>query len=131
MTLLYLWQQTVPENIRNTAIPSDNAVFDHMVSKGEVYEENEYIVDSKFAIKKITFIDGHPYFIKTTGKKVRTHTLHLQGKSKIYFPVLSRKSTLRMGYLIANIKYYLDTLKRRKARKIKEHSCNSLKAPIE
>lgn len=124
MTLLYLWQQTVPKKIRNTAIPVDNIVFDHMVSKGEVYEKNEYIVDQKFAIKKIAFIDGYPHFIKTTGEKVRTYTLHLQGKSKIYFPVLSRKSTSKMGYLVANLKYYLDTPKRRKERKMKEMDNN-------
>lgn len=52
VALLFLWQQTVLGKIRNTAIPIDNVVFDHMVSKGEVYEINEYVVDQRFAVGK-------------------------------------------------------------------------------
>ena len=84
MTLLYLY---VEKNVKKTFLNSTSIkpVFDHSIRSTEGYFETQFVFDKKIGCKKIVFIDAVPYFFeKNTGEKIRTYTIHAQGRSKMY-----------------------------------------------
>lgn len=62
-----------------------NKVFDHNIYVGDNYKENEYCLNEKLHMKKVTFENGIPYFTTESGnEKVQALSLHLQGETKQY-----------------------------------------------
>lgn len=107
MTLLYLWSLSQEKNkILNTARIYDGTVFDHFLSVSEGYEIGAFLVRKFCNIKHLKFDEGKAYFKTKDGQWVKTYTIHAQGKSKIYIPVLYGQKNAAIYYDLTKIKEY-------------------------
>lgn len=108
MTLLYLWSKDKPD-ILNTAIASENAVFDHVFARAENYKDSEYRFDKVLQSKKVEFEDKTPYFISEKGERVQALTIHCQGSAKSFIDGLSE---YKYGNLSMYFGRYFEAAKR-------------------
>jgi len=80
MHALYEYSLAFPDNIGNTAIEKEGAIFDGTFSAEEGFE-----YDDKRNIKKIFWKDKLPYVKELkTNKLIRLNAIHFQGISKAY-----------------------------------------------
>ena len=91
-----------------------NKVFDHNIHVGDNYKENEYCLNEKLHMKKVTFEKRIPYFTTELGnEKVQALSLHLQGEIKQYCSLLVNgindenlyraKRFLKSGYVLRRL----------------------------
>lgn len=82
MTTLYFFWQANQDLVVNWAKSYQGNVIDDNINAASNSESDEYL--TKLGIKKIKFINKHPYFFSANGKggQDRVHALHLQGFGK-------------------------------------------------
>lgn len=117
MTLLYLWARNKGDtHIYNTLAIKDNAVFDHFLSVSEGIQKGIFPVRKFCNIKHLKFVNGEAFFKNNTGEWIKTHSIHAQGKSKIYIPTLYAQRTSVVWYVCAKLNDY----KKRLLKKVKK-----------
>ncbi len=99
MTLLYLWA-TAGRGFRvlNTTLGLDGGIFDHFLSVSEGYSTGEYPVIKFLQMKRIKFQNSNAYFKRKDGNWIQAYTIHAQGTSKLYIPLLSRQESCLLYY---------------------------------
>ena len=104
MPLAYLWQLKTHLKVLNLAKPYENyGIYENAANSSGNYVGKEYKFNKFLRIKKVKFIDSHPYFINAnTGKPQKVDGMHFSTVTKKFMETYSRyeKITLYMYWKI-------------------------------
>lgn len=110
MTLLYLWNEKKRWNAYNTGfVNSLKGVFDSFISSG-IINDQKYIMNPLFNIKRIHFIHNIPYFCNEMEKKVQAYTIHAQGRRKMFIRNFYYCNNFQILYLAAKVGYFVNLM---------------------
>jgi len=85
MPLAYLWSRSTKLKVLNLAIPQQEyGIFDNAMNQDGNYYDNFYVMDKFLHIKKVKYINKHPYFIECETKK-------LQKVDGLHFSTVTKK----------------------------------------
>lgn len=103
MSLLYLFMKKNKNELKicNWAIERDGYLLcDAGLHTGENYQVDEYKYNSIIGMKCVSFSDSKPYFVKTSGEKIRVGCLHFAGGLKHFMYDYYRYNRLSYYHLV-------------------------------
>lgn len=113
MPLAYLWGRCTNKKIINLAnTTGEYGLYENALNTDVVYGDVKYKMNNFLRIKKIKYIQHHPYYIREDGKLDKVDGLHFSTVTKKYMKSYSL-------YERATIKDYLIEMKEKIARRLK------------
>ena len=103
MTLLYLFYERNPDQVKNLLEVNEETVFDLSVNVSENYEDNEYKVSGGY--KAFTWKDNMPYASHLKKNiPIRFNTIHFQERAKLLMHKFYHGSDLKYARSVSELK---------------------------